>query len=114
MEDGILPDRFIQMSDSLLKLLPALALAVLGGLVKLIREGRKTSMGKIIGCLLSAFFAGSLTLLFVQDLPISISCKAGVIGVSGFAAGEYLTVLSDSLIKITRFRFKQINKEDKN
>lgn len=108
-----MPERLIQLSDSLFKFLPALALAVLGGLVKLIREGRKITPLKIIGCLLSAFFAGSITLLFVQDLPIASSVKAGIIAVSGFAAGEYLSVLSDALIKITKFRLKNIDKEDK-
>lgn len=107
-----MPDKFFHITESVLKLLPALALAVLGGLVKLLKEGRHITTGKMVGCILTAFFAGSLTLLFIQDLGIQLSCKAGIIGVSGFAAGEYLTVLSDGLTNIARMKLKFNKKED--
>lgn len=100
-----MPNRFIP--ESFEKLLPALALAVLGGLVKVIKEGRQITIGRLFGCLLTAFFTGSITLLFIHDFPISLSCKAGVIAMSGFLGGEYLNVVSDGIIKLTKIRFKQ-------
>jgi len=85
-------------------LIPTL-LAAAGGGVRVIQGGSCSWKSLLVGVLTSAF-TGVVVHLFISDLAISPSVKAGIVGVGGFASGDLLRVLADGVCKMAKAKVK--------
>ena len=102
------PERVVPFIEWLQRITPPLILAVVGGLVKLLRDSCKITLGRVIVCIITAGFAGVEVFLLIQDLGLPSYLQAGLVGISGFAAGEILDTLSNSVVKFASLYSKKI------
>ena len=102
------PERVVPFIEWLQRITPPLILAVVGGLVKLLRDSCKITLGRVVVSTITAGFAGVEVFLLIQDLGLPSYLQAGLVGISGFAAGEILDTLSNSVIKFTSLYSKKI------
>lgn len=102
------PEKIVSLAEWIQRLTPPLILAVVGGLVKLLRDSCKITLGRVFICILTAAFAGVEIFLLIQDLGLPSYIQAGIVGVSGFAAGEILDILQNSLLKATSCYSKKL------
>lgn len=76
-----------------IKMLPALALALVGATVRWLRAGGCDLRSLCIGMATGAF-AGVLTFLWLQDVALAESLKGALVGLSGFAGGDLLQAVT--------------------
>ncbi|EHJ49526.1 hypothetical protein DFW101_3530 [Solidesulfovibrio carbinoliphilus subsp. oakridgensis] len=87
-----------------LEALPAVGLAVLGGVVRaLIAHKRKACplrvllLDVVIGAV-TAFFAGFVTWLLLESTSIPGGIQAGIVGMAGFSGPQLLSIFSRKLL----------------
>jgi hypothetical protein len=79
--------------DTMAASVPAALLAALGGVVRVLRLGKCGAKAVTVAAISSAF-AGVLVHLLLDATSLPVSAKAAMVGVSGYAAGELLKILS--------------------
>lgn len=88
-----MPDRLIEDLTRLWEMMPAIALAVMGGIVKWARGGSCSLAGLFVG-LLSAGFAGVVVYLLLDGTTVSHTMRGAAVGIAGYAGGDLLQVFS--------------------
>lgn len=104
-----MPENF---SEWMQKLTPALVLAVLGGLVKLLQVGCRITLGRVVVSIMTAGFTGVVVFLLIQDLSMPQSLQAAIVGICGYSAGEILSVLSETVKKLSKKYSRRILDEE--
>ncbi|MGE4469346.1 MAG: phage holin family protein [Desulfovibrio sp.] len=89
-----MPDRIKSLLDQGLVLLMPLVLAVLGGVVRALHDGKKCSWRRMLVSVLTAGFVGLLIFLVLQEVEASGSLTGAACGVGGYAGGDLLNTLA--------------------
>lgn len=66
------------------------ALAIIGGVVKVLHKGEERSLGKVLVSMLTAGFVGAITYLMIENFSIPVGMKAACVGMAGYASGSIL------------------------
>uniref|UniRef100_I2Q038 Holin n=1 Tax=Desulfovibrio sp. U5L TaxID=596152 RepID=I2Q038_9BACT len=84
---------------------PAVALAVLGGVVRVLIASRRREcpvrvlVWEMVVGIVAACFAGVLTWLFLESSPIPPGIQAGIVGMAGYSGPQLLAVFSRKLLR---------------
>ncbi len=79
-------------------------IAAAGGIVRALQRTDRCSWKSLIIGVLTSAFTGVVVHLLISDLEVSAAVKAGVVGVSGFASGDLLRILSSRVCKVAQGR----------
>jgi hypothetical protein len=86
------------MDQGLVLLVPVL-LAVFGGVVRVLHDGRSCSWRRMLVSVLTAGFVGLIIFLVLQEVQASGSMTGAACGVGGYAGGDLLNTLARRVCK---------------
>ncbi|OEU70165.1 MAG: hypothetical protein BA863_00965 [Desulfovibrio sp. S3730MH75] len=84
------------------KLSIPLLLSAAGGIVRSLQLNDRCSWKSLLIGTITSCFTGVIVHLLISDLDASEAFKAGIVGVSSFASGDLLKVLSNRLCKVAK------------
>jgi hypothetical protein len=99
--------------DKVYELIPAIIVAIFGGLSGEIIRGDKRSksgrgdVSRMISFLVVWIFSGLMAWAIIIDMDLPLGANILIIGMSSFLSKEFLSILSSAFIK----RFKKYNSE---
>lgn len=83
------------------KLMPAIVLAVFGGIVRALQR-QDCSWRSILVSGVTAAFCGSVVGLYLADLSMPEGIKSATIALSGWGCGTLLPILEDRLCRLAK------------
>jgi len=90
-----------------LEIAPAVLLAMLGGVVRMIQNPKSFSWCWLFGGLLMSAFVGILVFLLIADAEaVSANCRAAICGVSGYSSAQILGLLEKRVLRAVAERGK--------
>ncbi|MBI9113245.1 phage holin family protein [Maridesulfovibrio ferrireducens] len=84
------------------KLSIPILISTLGGIVRSLQRTDRCSWKSLAIGTLTSGFTGMCVHLLISDLAVSDAVRAGIVGVSGFASGDLLKVLSSRVCKVAK------------
>lgn len=84
------------------KLSIPMLLSALGGVVRTLQRSNDCSWKSLAVGTLTSFFTGVCVHFLITDMDVSGAVKAGIVGISSFAGGDLLRILSSRVCKVAK------------
>ncbi len=88
--------------DYLLRGIPAIVIAVIGGLVQVVTSAGRdeiTIYSLMVGGL-TALFTGSIVFLFLQEFDFAITTQGAITGLAGYGSGKILPTAVKTICEV--------------
>lgn len=92
-------DEFRNSLKTILEMWPAILLALLGGIARMINSKRAVTVCFVFGGLLSSAFVAIVVSLLLADAEIPRCTQMAIVGMSGYSSSEILSVLKTKILK---------------
>lgn len=96
-----MPDRFNNFLQLVGGIAPPILVALLGGLVRLLRGPGPCSLRYVVATIVTAAFTGYLTHEALSSVPVMPDgVKTACVGIAGYAGGKLLDIMTERFCKV--------------
>ncbi|MGE4520643.1 MAG: phage holin family protein [Desulfobacteraceae bacterium] len=92
-------DEFRSVLKIMLEMLPAILLALLGGIVRMVNKKETITFCFVLGGLFSSAFVAIIVSLLLSGVEIPKCTQMAMVGMSGYSSSEILGILKSKILK---------------